>query len=336
MTGPLAYVATAAAATAFLGTLVGPGLRSLGLVDRPNARSSHTAPTLRGGGVTFVVVAAASALGRIPVPELIAAVGVAGVSFVDDLRGLSPRVRLVAHAMAATAPAFVAHQAFGHHGAVVAAVCALTAFVGCIGLTNASNFMDGIDGLAASQAAIASLAAGAILASGGDAGAPASVAAFACAGSCLGFLPHNFPRARMFMGDVGSAFLGFIGACFVVEVVRVHGLRALVPAALPHLGFVLDTAITMARRSRAGAVLTEAHREHFYQRGIRSGATHPQMTAIYGIATGASALASVTVVGQPTHRLLAAAAVTVGSWLVLFAAIERRFRHALADGSGNP
>ncbi|MEO6366307.1 MAG: lipopolysaccharide biosynthesis protein, partial [Luteimonas sp.] len=200
------------------------------LLDQPGARRSHDAPTPRGGGIAivFALVLAAIWLGR-AFPEwtllltcfAIGVVIVAGVGWIDDHRPLSAWVRLIAHLCAAALLAWGVQQAFGHPW-----LTAATLVLG-VGLTNAWNFMDGIDGLAVAQATIIAVAS-AIALTG-----PERWLAVALAAACAGFLPMNFPKARIFLGDVGSGALGFaIAALLVFAVARPpawEGLLVLLP-----------------------------------------------------------------------------------------------------------
>lgn len=263
------------------------------ILDQPNQRSSHVAPTPRGGGISIILVIAAASLwvGRSH-PDLLAwvlpvvACGVGLISLVDDVRGLSAGIRFGTHIAGAAVLVWAAE--LGDSAGPVAALAAqlhvpLLLVVGLMGLglvgyTNSFNFMDGINGIAASQAGITALAMAAIGGMGGHWDSPPVLVSLAVAGASLGFLPHNFPRARMFMGDVGSAPLGMILAFLVVWICRDHGFRLFLPLALLHANFVLDTAITLARRIARGENWLEPHREHFYQRLIRSGKSHPFVT----------------------------------------------------------
>jgi UDP-N-acetylmuramyl pentapeptide phosphotransferase/UDP-N-acetylglucosamine-1-phosphate transferase len=143
------------------------------------------------------------------------------------------------------------------------------------GYTNAFNFMDGINGMAAGQATVTGVAMAVIGAQAtGDFLAPPVIASLTVASAALGFLPHNFPRARMFMGDVGSAPLGFLLAVLVIWLAKSIGWWSVIPLMLLHANFVLDTAATLVRRMIRGERWYQAHREHFYQRLIRSGKSH--------------------------------------------------------------
>jgi UDP-N-acetylmuramyl pentapeptide phosphotransferase/UDP-N-acetylglucosamine-1-phosphate transferase len=100
----------------------------------------------------------------------------------------------------------------------------------------------------------------------------------ATAGAALGFLPYNFPKARMFMGDVGSAPLGFLLGYLVIWLANSAGAWLFIPLALLHANFVFDTLITLVRRVARGDKWHQAHREHFYQRLVRSGKSHAFVT----------------------------------------------------------
>lgn len=268
-------------------------LRRLNVIDRPGNRSSHQLPTVRGGGLGIIAVVLAGGLvlaskvGPLPVAWLLgSAVVLATVSFWDDLRSLGAAIRFGCHAAAAVAVLFslgwprweisLGAQA----GFTVPAGIALgVGFLWLAGYTNAFNFMDGINGIAGMQASVAG--AGMALVAGtatGQWAAPPVLFSGLLAGATLGFLPHNFPRARMFMGDVGSAPLGFLLAATLLWLVRDLGAGLLVPLLLLHANFVLDTGITLARRIRRGEKWHQPHREHFYQRLVRAGRSHPSVT----------------------------------------------------------
>jgi UDP-N-acetylmuramyl pentapeptide phosphotransferase/UDP-N-acetylglucosamine-1-phosphate transferase len=309
---------------------IAAALRRLGLVDRPNERSSHVLPTVRGGGLA---IAAALLLGvplqtspSAPVAFLVGCFLVSAVSFADDLRPRSALLRITVHALGAAV--FVVPLAFAGHPppgrACLACACGML-FV--VGYTNSFNFMDGINGLAAGQAVVTGLATAALaLGAHEPAGSLPVALGLAVAFSAAGFLPHNFPRARMFMGDVGSATLGFSLAAAAVYLAARHGWVLAAELALLHSNFILDTAITLARRVLRGERWREAHREHFYQRLVRSGLGHAQATWLeMGIQIACSAAIVVgSVTGALPAWLLAAAVPAV--WLAFFAYCERRFR----------
>ncbi len=344
----LVWFAPAAIASYALGFWVERTLRTKGVLDRPNERSSHTRPTVRGGGIGIVVVLVAGGgllalqAQRLEILGLAAlAAGLAVVSFVDDTRSLSPRTRFLSHLAAAVLLLVLAPLPAdgllvwrGSDWALPKVVAWPIVLVWLVGYTNAFNFMDGINGIAATQAILTSLGTVAILAHAGTTGAePIAAYALVVAGAAAGFLPHNFPAARMFMGDVGSVPVGFSVAALTVWAALSEGSWLLVPLALLHANFVLDTGITLVRRVAAGDRWYAAHREHFYQRLVRAGRSHPFVTGLEGVL-------QVAVVGlmlaycsaTPSARFLLAAG-TLMIWVVFFLFAESVFRrHTRAVG----
>lgn len=315
-----------------------PVLRRFGVIDRPNARSSHTIPTVRGLGAGIVTaclaVGAIAGLGAWPVAIGAAAAGaiLAVVSFVDDIRPVSPRVRFLCHAFAAAvALALLADGAAELRAhPFLAALFAPVAFLFVAGYTNAFNFMDGINGIAGFQGMLtAAGTAWLLLCHGASADSGPVVAALVIAGACAGFLPHNFPRARGFMGDVASATLGYWLAALALWGVRERGFDLLLPLSLLHANFILDTGITLVRRKLRGERLSQAHREHFYQRMVRSGASHTLTTGIE--ATGVCLtilLMRAYLAGSVSVRVLAVVGVCA-LWGAFFLHAERRFVRSL-------
>jgi UDP-N-acetylmuramyl pentapeptide phosphotransferase/UDP-N-acetylglucosamine-1-phosphate transferase len=275
------------------------------LLDVPNERSSHTRPTPRGGGAGICVVVllglplwtlARSNFSMSLLWFILPAAMVALVGWLDDAMSLRARTRFVAQVVAASC------VLWGHGG-----VEALTlpgappwqlggfgwalALLWVTGLTNAFNFMDGIDGIAGIQAMIAGLA----WTSAGVWFNQPLVAAFGAltAGASLGFLGHNWPPARVFMGDVGSTFLGFTLAAAPLLIEPSERPAWLGFSVLVVAPFALDATITLVRRLWRGAPVWQAHREHFYQRLVRSGRSHRQVTLLYAafaLITGALGL----------------------------------------------
>lgn len=279
------------------------------VVDVPNARSSHARPTPRGGGLAVVLaVAAAWAVGAALEPAVrsvgvpLAVLLVAGVSAVDDVRGLRTGPRFAAQGVAAAlllatvgawtsiSLPFVGTVPVGAFGVVLA-------LLWLVGLTNAVNFMDGIDGIAGTQAVVSGTA-WAIIGTGLDLPIVALVGALVAAASA-GFLAHNWPPARIFMGDVGAASLGFAFAALPLVAASADGAGDVAVARIPLTGllvvwpFVFDTAFTIVRRFRRGENVLEAHRSHLYQRLVAAGGSHRQVTSFYAALAGVSAVAGV-------------------------------------------
>ena len=252
------------------------------LLDVPNDRSLHARVTPRSGGLGIVagLLAGGAIAAALPPmwPWLLSALAlVAVVSFVDDLYGLSPLLRLPVHLLAAIVVVFPAGYAladFRLPGLVWhAPAWSLQGFsvLFVVWMVNLYNFMDGMDGFAAGMACIgfATLALLGMLA-----GAPLyALAALLVCAAAAGFLPFNFPPARLFMGDLGSGSLGFTAAMFMLWADR-GGLFPSWLAALPFSPFIVDATWTVSRRIAQGKRPWQAHREHFYQRLVRAGWGH--------------------------------------------------------------
>lgn len=256
-----------------------PLLRRRALLDIPNERSSHTAPTPRGAGLAVIgaVLCAWIALalaGRAPPWAGTAAAGAAiigAVSWRDDLRGVPPILRLltqgaaVAIGLAALPAGGALRDWLGPAPAIAVTGLAWLWFV------NLFNFMDGIDGLAGSEAA--AIGVGLALYAGIGAGLDPGLAALAAAlaGAAGGFLVWNWTPARIFLGDVGSAPLGYLCGFLLFDLALYgHWKIALI---LP-LYFLADASLTLARRLVRGERIWLAHREHFYQRAVQKGLGH--------------------------------------------------------------
>lgn len=236
------------------------------LIDHPGDRRSHHVPTPRGGGLGIaaaLLLALAWLAWALPAwrTVLLGAAGglalVAGIGLADDHRPLPATLRLLVHALAAAllGGALWLQGASAWH-CLAAAALALV-------LVNAWNFMDGIDGLAASQAALAALGY-ALLADGAAAWLAAALLAAAA-----GFLPFNFPRARVFMGDVGSCALGYGLACVVALALREEAIGKAPLLLLPLLAFLLDSGFTLFSRILNKERWWQAHAQHAYQHWAR-------------------------------------------------------------------
>lgn len=314
-------------------------LLKAGVVDRPNERSSHTQPTVRGGGIAIVVVFLLAGLTlalRHGDTTLLALIGatllLALVSFLDDLRTVSRVTRFACHA----ACALTVIMALGVRGAPVASgasaawvptfvTCGLV-FLSITGYINAFNFMDGINGIAAGQAFLTASATAVIAVLGGVPAEDAPIlCSWAVAGAAAGFIPYNFPRARMFMGDVGSASFGFLLSSVAIWIAARYGWWLLIPLGLLHANFILDTAITLIRRVVTGQRWYEPHREHFYQRLVRSGKSHAFVTSCeMGLQLVVILLALLCVYSTEPIQLVLIL-LTVLLWLLFFAWCERAF-----------
>jgi Fuc2NAc and GlcNAc transferase len=276
-------------ATALLTQLVRAIAVGRGVVDVPNARSSHDVPTPRGGGLAIVLVTTAgllvlAVLGMLRLDLLWAVTGgglaVALAGFADDRRSLSAATRLTVHFAAALwalvwlgglpALRIGAHLVFpGWMGYVLGAF-------GIVWAINLFNFMDGIDGIAASEAVFVALA-GALLSLPMGVGAGVGFAAAVFAAACGGFLMWNWPPARIFLGDVGSGYLGYVIVVLAVAATRDNPVALWVWLILGGAFFV-DATATLLRRLLRGERVYEAHRSHAYQWLARRWGGHAPVT----------------------------------------------------------
>jgi UDP-N-acetylmuramyl pentapeptide phosphotransferase/UDP-N-acetylglucosamine-1-phosphate transferase len=263
-----------------------------GVLDHPTQRSSHAVATPRGGGLGLVLAVLGVGAWRATQTVrwallflLVAAAAIALVGWLDDRRGLSVRARLVVHVLAGSVVGATA--AMGSPSASVA----LPLFAGwtfwTVSSINLVNFMDGINGLVASQIAVFALS----LALFPDPGNVSAIVAMSVAGACVGFLPWNFPRARIFLGDVGSGALGFLVPMLALLAMREQGID-IVRAHLPLLPLFGDATWTIFRRWRNGERLTAPHRSHLYQRLANDGLGHTLVTVMYTVAAACGALAA--------------------------------------------
>lgn len=309
----MAGITTGAALCAWASIrLLLPVLRAKAL-DRPNARSSHIVPTPRGGGIGILAAvlpgwAAASWLlaskNWAELATLSAATGLAVVSWRDDRHSLRPLARFAVQATAVIVGLLVLPaDLLGFGGVLPLGLDRLVTGLSWLWFINLFNFMDGIDGLAGCE--IVSICLGLIVLAGlGVADDLRMSEALILLGASAGFLVWNRPPAKVFLGDVGSAPLGYLIGWLLVNL-WLAGHWA--PAVILPLYFVADATATLVRRLVRGERPWQAHRDHFYQLAVRRGYAHAEVT-------GRVALLNVTLVG------LAGAAVRY-PWLSLAAAL---------------
>jgi UDP-N-acetylmuramyl pentapeptide phosphotransferase/UDP-N-acetylglucosamine-1-phosphate transferase len=301
--------------------------------DVPNARSLHERPVPRAGGyaiwIGFLPVALVlppafpgGLLGWLP-PWL----ALAAVSGRDDVREVAIGTRLAVHAVAAAwaAVALVAETALpAEAGWLPALLLAAGLALVLAWCANLYNFMDGTDGLAGTMAAIGFTAYGAAALAGGD-GMRSAPALLALAAACVPFLCVNFPRASMFLGDVGAVPLGFLAAAFGAAGVVDGRWPAWFPL-LVFLPFGADATLTLLARVRRRERWWEGHRVHYYQRLAQMGAGHGGTLAAYAAlmaAMAASALACLAFAPAAGWWALAAWTLVV---VMLFATIDYHWR----------
>jgi len=316
-------------------------------LDHPNERSLHSAPTPRSGGIAILasiligmgLAAIAYAVilpskGFLPKGFASASVWILGsialvtvVSFLDDRGGLPVWVRFGAQAVAAAIVVWGVGLKLSSVPIPGVGTMTLGWFAGPISvlfllwMTNLYNFMDGMDGFAGGMTAIGF---GFLAFFGWRAGHPFMLLATSVvAASAAGFLVHNFPPARIFMGDVGSIPLGFTAGALMLLGVRDRLFDIWVPL-LIFSPFILDATVTMLRRAWRGARIWEGHREHYYQRLVLSGWSHRRsVLAEYGLMLWCGGLA--IVYRSATDRWRVAILL---AWMAVFAglawAVHRR------------
>ena len=299
-----------------------------GMMDVPNSRSSHETPTPRGGGAAIVVTLCLASVALFAA-EFVAwqAVAiccgpgamVALVGYVDDRRGVSAGIRFLVHIVAAAIAVSLTWPWPGL-AAVSAEVQMLSALVAVVGIgwmINLYNFMDGIDGLAGSEATFVFGAAALLVwLTGGSSYWVALLGA--SASGVAGFLWWNWPPARIFMGDVGSGFVGFLIAGFALLTWK-EGLLPLATWVILVSLFVADATVTLVRRMIRRERWYAAHRSHAYQWLARSSLGHGGVTWLSWVwnlvVLGPAAYWSVIMPGQA--YVLAAVVLSVSVVLAL-------------------
>ena len=277
------FVACGSVLFGFLGAfLVLRYAEKLCLIDVPNGRSSHSCPTPKGGGAGILCAFALfSLLGDMSILAVLAATILALVSFRGDKQELTPKFRLLVQFSCAT-------LALWNIGCNLAPELSWiwliplfpAALIFIVGTANFYNFMDGINGIAAITGIVAfvGLTCWAFFSGRSD----IASASLALAASCAGFLPLNFPRAKVFMGDIGSVLLGFCFALFVVALAR-NTLEFFVLCSLL-FPFYADELCTMLQRLKQGDSFFQPHRKHLYQVMVNEhGMEHWKVSLGYGV-----------------------------------------------------
>lgn len=304
----------ALAAALLLTGLIVPVLRRGQLLDVPNERSSHSVPVPRGGGLAVMAaVALASAAAALTGSEvlwvpLLLALALAIVGLVDDRTSLPGAVRLVLQLIAGVATAAWAWATASP--ALATVLFAVVAVVAVAGYVNAFNFMDGINGISALTAVVAG-AWWCWIGIDNDLDGLVTLGAVV-AGAMLGFAPWNAPRARVFLGDVGSYGVGFL-----VVTGGVWAWANDVPALLclaPLVVYIADTGWVLLKRAAGRRPLMQAHREHVYQQLVDAGWSH---TASAALCAAASVVVCVALALLPLTVSLPAMAAVVLVYLVL-------------------
>jgi len=260
------------------------------LLDIPNERSSHSTPTPTGGGMAIVVtficfLLVAGLIFNVAVGEvfILAFTGsvLAIVGYLDDHRHIPAQWRLLIHFLVAlilllSLSQLPALSVFGwqwQSGWLLSGV----SLVALVWLLNLFNFMDGIDGIAGVEAITSLCGAALIVLAAGGVHWP--VILLALAGCVLGFLVFNWPPAKIFMGDAGSGFLGFmLGALALIT--SATGFISLWAWLILLAVFIADSTLTLVRRAKKGEKVHQAHRSHAYQILSRKWTGHLPVTLV--------------------------------------------------------
>lgn len=307
-------VYTVALILAFFGTsLLTPYSKKLahkvGAIDHPKALGVHDKPMPLAGGtaiVTSFVLIACLIAPWVPgfnakefIGLIVGCVIISSLGFLDDIYQLSPRVRIFIQVFAAlivvlsgTTIEWISWP-WSDTGLIpLHTLGSFISVVWIVGLTNAVNFLDGLDGLATGVASIASISFMVISFLFG----PPIVVVLAAilAGSCLGFLPHNFSPAKIFMGDTGSTFLGF-----TLAVISIQGLTKSYTAITLIVGAIVlglpifDTSFAIIRRLLNNQSITQGDRGHLHHRLVDKGISHKKAVITMYLVSGCFGLAGI-------------------------------------------
>ena len=261
--------------------------KKLGLIDTPNERSSHLIATPRGGGVgiwlSFLVV------GFLLIdPNYRLLIFVAGciglLGLINDRFEISSKLRLLLQLIlsAVIVAAYANISFFAHPTSFLITFLLFLFFVIFIsGTANFYNFMDGINGIAG-LSGVVGFGLIALFSFYFTNEKSIILLSLALASACLGFLPFNFPRSKVFMGDVGSVFLGFVFASFVVKLSL--NISIFLCLGIFLCTFYSDALMTIYYRWRRGENLMQAHRSHLYQYMTNElGLPHWKVSVLYSI-----------------------------------------------------
>ena len=248
-------------------------LKKLSMTDGVNERSAHSTPVLRGGGLIFIlsfliVILVFSPLWTVLVAEkvelmILFAFFCSLIGFIDDRYDLPAWLRLLAQLILVAYPAFQSPVFYTNIPSFVQHIFIIISWVWFI---NLFNFMDGIDGYAAQEAFF-------ILTFIAIAFIPLRSVSLVLIASVLGFLRVNRPRARVFMGDLGSYFLGYLLFGFMLHLCN-SGSQYIAPCLIVSLLFTLDASHTIMVRLIKKEPLFQPHRAHWYQRLYNLGKSH--------------------------------------------------------------
>lgn len=295
--------------------------KKLALLDKPNGRSSHHGVVPKGGGLgilcSFILTSLVQSLpGHVWMP----AVFIATVSFWGDRHEIRPPIRLFFHF---TASSVVLIGVFWNNDSSAVSYLLFFPFsVFIVGSANYYNFMDGINGIAGITGVVG-FGLLAIYTSSSGTGYSLVVLCICIALSCLGFLPFNMSKAKVFMGDVGSILLGFVFAVMVILLSR--SLLDFVCLAGFLFPFYADELTTLVVRVKEGDRLIRPHRRHFYQLlANEKGIAHWKVSVGYGIVQLMTGMSVMLVKPFGSFMVISLLAACFGGFAVLSFGFRRR------------
>jgi len=330
----------AVALTWFLTGIVLRYALARGVLDVPSERSAHVVPTPRGGGLAMVAVVSAGILvlcwrGTVAPGLATALIGgslvTAAVGWADDRRGLRASLRLIAHLFAATWAVFWlggfpqlsvgdAEFRLGLSGSILAVLA-------IVWLINLYNFMDGIDGIAGVTALVVAGFGAFFLASAGN--VDLANLALLIAGASLGFLVYNWSPARIFLGDVGSGSLGLYFGVLAIASENSRTVPFMVWMFL--LGvFLVDATVTLLRRMVRGEQWYKAHNNHAYQRAVRAGYSHAQVSLAVALINGLVGV-GIIITSRAGQSWMLLGALELAALVALYVGVEKLHPMRRAD-----
>lgn len=293
------------------------------IADAPGQRRMHRQVTPRGGGVGIALVLLATIAWLLPIAPssrvalagALAGLAVAALAgLLDDFRRIGTVGKFLLQIVAALCVAARWLQP-GWPAILIGIAAAFTVLV----LINFWNFMDGANGMAAVQAMLVA----AFLAL--SAGQPATrLLALALMASTAGFLPFNLPKARLFMGDVGSHVIGASLAALLLWELQEQDIGVF-QAFILISAFAMDAGLTLVRRIIRGRRFWQAHREHLYQMAIRKGFSHSQVCLVYAAWTGFAGLLGMEISTQPMLVQAGYAGATAVLAMLIYLGLRKRW-----------
>lgn len=331
---PILYLGAVASAAALSFTIIWATLPLLQLyaLATPNARSSHQVPTPQGAGVAVILatITVSTAIcawteladaASLAVP-LGASVFMAAVGFADDMRSLPVLPRLMLQILSAVAVILLSPESLRITSAVPIWIERALLILLLLWFVNLVNFMDGLDLMTVAEV-VPVTATLLLLGAMKIVPIPLSIVAAALCGAMIGFAPFNRPRAKVFLGDVGSLSVGLLLGWSLLQLAY-H--QQVVAAILLPLYYFADTTITLTRRLLRREAFWKAHRSHFYQTATDNGLTTKQVVARVFMLNWSLALLSIASIISPllSVRLLLLAFGCVAVWICLYSFARKR------------